>query len=512
MGCNEWSCGTGSGKVILPNDPSNNSVLSAIGVSGGVQLSWTYPTSNPYGVAYVNVFRGINEVFANAVLLAQTASSFYFDAIDDSEIRTYFYWIQIVSINGTEMETIGPVSAIPGSSIEKTIQGLTGRIDAGVLATSLRTEIDRITSLDALLKGEVENRTFRDSVVAEALGAVQASAGAALNQIVAETATRETADEALIDRVNLLMSSVDNTTAALLTEQITRAATDAALSQQITQAEVALGDQFASVQTNMAADIAVIDGKVHSLGALWTAKVTVNNLIGGFGVYNNGQIVEAGFDVDTFWVGRTGPDKIKPFIIDKGVVYINEGAINKLTFSKLRDESGSFVVQNGKVQAQYIQADQLVVNGAQITDGTITTAKIGEAEIDTLRIQGNAITVPLSVSHNTSGDVTSASADFGGGVVQLIMNASLNAAVTDRSIMTLYLYRDGALLTTQDFQLFEVGRMDTESATYVDYMGGGMLMHLDSPGSGSHYYRARAYINTGGASIKITLLALGVKR
>ena len=345
MGCNEWSCGTGSGEVILPNDPSNNSVLSAIGVSGGVQLSWTYPTNNPYGVAYVNVFRGINGVFANAVLLAQTASSFYFDAIDDSEIRTYFYWIQIVSINGTEMESIGPVSAIPESSIEKTIQGLTGRIDAGVLATSLRTEIDRITSLAALLNEEVENRTFRDSVVAEALGAVQASAGAALNQIVAETATRETADEALIDQVNLLMSSVDNTTAALLTEQTTRAATDAALSQQITQAEVALGDQFASVQTNMAADIAVIDGKVHSLGALWTAKVTANNLIGGFGVYNNGQTVEAGFDVDTFWVGRTSTNKTKPFIISEGITYIDK-------------------------------------------------AMIRTADIDTLKLKGNAVTIP----------------------------------------------------------------------------------------------------------------------
>jgi hypothetical protein len=87
---------------------------------------------------------------------------------------------------------------------------------------------------------------------------------------------------------------------------------------------------------------------------LYTAKLSVNGLIGGFGVYNDGTTVQAGFDVDEFWVGKTQANKRKPFIISGGVTYIDEAAIEKLTFTKLRDASGSFIVENGKVKADYL--------------------------------------------------------------------------------------------------------------------------------------------------------------
>lgn len=97
----------------------------------------------------------------------------------------------------------------------------------------------------------------------------------------------------------------------------------------------------------------------------------MNGLVGGFGIYNNGTEVQAGFDVDNFWIGRTNADKKKPFIISNGVVYIDESAIQKLTFSKLRDESGSFIVEGGKVKATYLDADNLNVRG-QVNVGAFT--------------------------------------------------------------------------------------------------------------------------------------------
>jgi hypothetical protein len=88
-------------------------------------------------------------------------------------------------------------------------------------------------------------------------------------------------------------------------------------------------------------------------------------LIGGFGVYNDGSTIQAGFDVDEFWVGKTQANKCYPFIISGGVTYIKEAAIEKLTFNKLRDESGSFIVENGKVKANYLSV-------TQITGGSFT--------------------------------------------------------------------------------------------------------------------------------------------
>ena len=116
---------------------------------------------------------------------------------------------------------------------------------------------------------------------------------------------------------------------------------------------------LAQAQTNLETHVSTVDGKVTEIGALWTAKVSVDGLIGGFGVYNDGRTVVAGFDVDQFWIGKSGVGVRKPFIVDSGYVYIDDAAINKLTFSKLRDESGSFIVQDGKVKANYLRVDSL---------------------------------------------------------------------------------------------------------------------------------------------------------
>jgi hypothetical protein len=123
-----------------------------------------------------------------------------------------------------------------------------------------------------------------------------------------------------------------------------------------------------------------VDGKVTQIGALYTVKVnTVTSdgvaLVGGFGIYNDGSTVQAGFDVDEFWVGNTQANKRKPFIISGGVTYIDEAAIEKLTFSKLRDTSGSFIVENGKVKADYLNVTQ--INGGTYTGYAWPTSGTG---------------------------------------------------------------------------------------------------------------------------------------
>lgn len=451
MGCNEFSCGTGLGSVVLPGDPSNNSILSAVPEFGGVTLSWSYPTTNPYAVAYVEVYRSISSSFLGATYLNRVSASFYFDAIPDTEIRKYYYWIVITSVNGTVGDPIGPASATPRASIEKTMLALTEKIDAGMLATSLRTEIDRITGLASLLDSETEARTLRDQVVAEALKAIQSDTGKALTYIAQETINRQTEDEALINSVDLIAAGIAEAQAAILNEQAVRVTKDTALAQQINQAEISLGDQVAAVQTSLSAEI---DQTKQTVGALWTAKMTVNGLVGGFGLSNNGSLVEAGFDVDRFWVGRTKSNKIKPFIIDGGITYINDAAINKLTFSKLRDETGSLIVTNGKVQAKYIHVDQLAVNAAQITDGTLNSARIGQASIDTLHIAGEAVTVPRFFS----GNVAAMNLGGGGGIIMYACDTSNS----DR-ICTFQMYVNGSLVHTQSAGARSDNGSDTDS-------------------------------------------------
>jgi len=366
MSCDDISCGTGGGNIPKPGDPSNNGVLTATPAFGGIDINWTFPTVNPFAVAYTTIYRALAPNFVGAILLApQVGGGFYYDPVEPGV--EYFYWITFVSINGTVGDVIGPVSAVAKSSIDKTIQDLTGRIDSSVLAQSLKAEIAHIGTVDTNLIKEIQDRALEDAVLAGNVNQVQEVADLSIAAVVQETTQRESADAAMVDAINLAYAQAGGATAAVQQEAIVRAAKDEALAQQITTTQTTLEGNIAQVQTNLQTQITATDGKVTSIGALYTAKVNVNGLIGGFGIYNDGTTVDAGFDVDTFWIGRTNADKKKPFIISGGQVFINDAVIEKLTFSKLRADDGSLIVEDGKLKAAYIDADNIVARAVDVT-------------------------------------------------------------------------------------------------------------------------------------------------
>ena len=108
-------------------------------------------------------------------------------------------------------------------------------------------------------------------------------------------------------------------------------------------------------------------------------------MIGGFGIHNDGAEVDAGFDVDRFWIGRTDSDKRKPFIIDGDVVYMNtamirkgsiqEGQLGPITIGKLRLDDGTPVTTvGGLIRADAIDADNLSVAEAATFYGFASSA------------------------------------------------------------------------------------------------------------------------------------------
>lgn len=80
---------------------------------------------------------------------------------------------------------------------------------------------------------------------------------------------------------------------------------------------------LASVQQLMQAYGTELEG----LGAMYTAKVESNGLVGGFGIYNDGNVVDAIFNVDTFGVGKLEGDGSTtvqmPFLISGNNIYFN---------------------------------------------------------------------------------------------------------------------------------------------------------------------------------------------
>jgi hypothetical protein len=410
-------CGTGDWTGPKPGDPDNYSILSAAPIFGGILVSWTYPTTNPYAVAHVLLYRGTAGSFATAAEIAVVSGNTYKDSLNPDVYTQYYYWIKIVSVNGTVGDVIGPASTVIGPIGDSTVEVLTGRIDSGVLAQSLRSEIANIIVVGQNLVGEIRDRIRDNAALAAAIDAVRSGAEESMTFLQHEVTQRKTSDSAMVAIIDTMAAAVDDNLAAIFEESQVRADADSAqsikttilfsesadnaaaisleamtrtdadsamasniitlfsqsganaaaildeqtvradafssLSSSLTTAQSAMNSAIASVQTNLQTTINTVNGRVTSIGALYTAKVSVNGLIGGFGIYNDGSSVDAGFDVDTFWIGRTGPDKVKPFIIDNGTVYINK-------------------------------------------------ARIRNADIDTLKIAGNAVTVPASGSTSCS--------------------------------------------------------------------------------------------------------------
>ncbi len=451
-----WVCGTGFGNFPKPGDPDSNVTLKATPAFGGIDVEWTYPAINPHAVAHVLLYRGTSDNADNAVRHAVVSGNFFYDKTTTATLIEYFYWIQIVSVNGTVSEMIGPASATARPAIDQMLELLTAEIDEGVLAPALKTEIGKIE----INRLEIDKELMALAQVDEALGV-------AYNEVVAfsqqsrallqeEVVARVSAEGALVTAINTVQAHSNDVSAAVQEETVARIHADESLSRQITTAQSQLGDQIASVQQTFETSIETVNGTVKEIGALYTARVDVNGLIGGFGVYNDGNIVEAGFDVDRFWIGRT-TNKVKPFIVEGGEVFMNEAVINELTFSKLRDESGSVVVENGRLKAEYVAVNSASIEDASITaakikdasidsakikdasistakiqDASIVTAKIGHAQVDTLQIAGNAVSASAFV------DATSLTVVIQGDVAQVHVvacvnfNATLNSGDTNR--------------------------------------------------------------------------------
>jgi hypothetical protein len=295
MTCSTNECGTGLGSVILPGDPSNNSVLTATPTFGGIDVSWSLPSDNPYGIAYVMVYRGLTSNFMTALQIAAAGGNTFFDKTPNNTIAEYYYWIKFVSVNGTVGELIGPAHAVARPTIDQVIEQLSERIDSSLLAQSLKTQLDRIELNAQAITTEAQSRVSANNAYSALLTQVQAGLSTLYSTVQTEITTRRDGDSTLASAINTAQST--------------------------------FGTNLATVQQTLQTNINTVSGKVTDIGALYTVKVDVNGLAGGFGVYNNGATIDAGFNVNNFWVGAPGKVGKYPFIISGNETFINNAVI-----------------------------------------------------------------------------------------------------------------------------------------------------------------------------------------
>lgn len=304
MTCSDNTCGTGVGTVILPGDPSGESIVTASPAFGGVEVSWTMPSTNPSAVAFTKVFRSYTSSFNAALVIASSGGDRFFDRFDWTTglAAVQYYWVVFVSINGTESVPHGPAAAVPRQTIDQIIENLTAQIDYSMLSVEMKTQVDK-ADLYQVAQESVNGLLSAEQVsIRDAIALVQSDLEESFVLISNEVTARQSAEQAFASSINTLA--------------------------------VATEENLATAQTSLQASIDSVTGDVS---AMYTAKLTVNGLVGGFGLANNGTSVEAGFDVDTFWVGRTAANKKKPFIIQNNEVFIDQAVIKNaaIDFAKI---------------------------------------------------------------------------------------------------------------------------------------------------------------------------------
>lgn len=498
--CAAGYCGVNR-PATLPGDPDNNIGITAVGAYGGIDVTWSVPGTNDHAIAYTMVYRSPHNLFEMAVLRSRVGGTFYFDALDD-DVTLYYYWVRNVTVNGTVMPPVGPASARAKPPIEKLLQQLTGKIDAGLLAQELKGDVERIYDLQNEIIAERTNRISANGIIENAISGLQIDVSGLDTAIQNETMQRVDDNEAIAAAMNVLYAAKEANNALILEEKVTRATADSALSLHIetvqaqsesnsaaitasaeayaddkealatqlntmvatafkvyrsdtmpvetseltfndndlwvdtsaisedddtpknkqyfwngtaweasedsgirgamaainteaTARATALGamteavedhvssinDEIASVSTTVGTAVGDIDDLKDYVGSKYSIVLKAGKklngsddgiLIGGFGLYNSGETVQAGFDVDEFWIGRTDGAGIKPFIIQNNTVYMNGAVINSLTIDKLRTASGGVIVENNKIKAEFLEVQQIDLSDYQTKTGTFS--------------------------------------------------------------------------------------------------------------------------------------------
>lgn len=349
---------------------------------------------------------------------------------------------------------------------------------------------DRLGAVEIVTRDEIFRRQTADEAELIARTQLGVRVGNAEAALVTETNARANADNAIITTTNTQFASV-NTNLSLVQNQVTNIANNvAAQASQISQVQAQVGNNATAIQQESTAR-ANADGELF---AKYSIKIDQNGYVSGYGLMStaNNSIPFSEFIVraDRFAIGSPSgpgiPVKV-PFIVKTVDSYVNG------VFSP----AGTYM------------------SNAFIENGTIRSAQIGLAEIDTLRVAGNAIVVPSSaISSSAIGvpnywlTVLEAQTDYGSNAPSLVIcTASVNVLALNSGSASSILVR-----ICQDNV---PGLMTCGISLAGGFSGVATLSDSFTSTAGTHSYQVQVYqgvgstaYNTGARNITI----IGAKR
>ncbi len=449
------------GDVVVPPAPT---VLTASGLFTDALLSWNQNTNTaPYGNhAFTEIWRSQAEDLSSAVLVGTTNAFIYTDKGLEYDF-TYYYWVRFVSTSNTPgpwsnmasattIENIGATMAalsesladLPGYDLLATGQNAAVVIKASS-EPSTRTDSSALgphdfwvdTDDSQVYTRNAANNAWvagRDATLVSVFGATSFTGStltAAMASAQADVITVTNAQSSTAASLSTLTTTVTNNnntlTSAINTEASIRSSADSTNATNISNLSstvinnnntlTASVNTLGTTTTNINGDLDamyVIQAETESNGSKSAAGMVIgSNANSGSGAQSYVQ-----FRADKFAIW-SGSSSTAPFIVDSGVVYIDQARIKDAAI--LDAKIGT--LNGGKIIANTITATQIAANtitATQILADTITATQIAANTITAGQIAANTITGnqinvdTLNVKHfdNVSTDIKSHTGSF----------------------------------------------------------------------------------------------------
>ena len=398
-------CGTGSNQITFPGDPNlNDSGLTAMATYVGVTLNWIVPARS-HAVAHVKVYRSTSAVAATAAKIGQVSGSYYFDPVENLQVGTrYYYWIRMVSINGTVGELIGPANAIVKGTVDQILDGMNGAINELLLTATLRSEIQKIGELEQIIEDEISDRLGFSDVLNGLYEGLDEELKAQGTLIYQKESERKTEDQALAVQISGLGANLNGQIGLIKDEQIAVinrvAGTEGLYSGLVSvtnQLDLKINGQEGSIQevTQLYTDLnGNIEGEYY-------VKLEANGAVGGFGLATEAGKSAFIVNANTFAIMDPESNDLDavttPFVVKDGVVGINTAVIGSAAIKMANieryiqssgfsdttpgwrlDQTGGFELRGagGKVLLKTTNA------GSTSWDGDVDNSQIGDIDFD----------------------------------------------------------------------------------------------------------------------------------
>lgn len=272
----------------------------------------------------------------------------------------------ILTLNTTTANQATAIIALETRTDETEVSITNLQMTTSTQATSLTSLITRVDGAESTIS-ELQTTTAEQATSLSTLGV---QIGNAESAIVAEQTARLNADNSITTSMTTQFSAIGSTVSGIQSTLTSTATQTTANANAITSLSSSVGGLSATISTNHAT-MTTITGQIN---ARYTTKVDINGYVSGYGIIAtaNNSTPESEFIVraDRFAIGSPSGPGITP----------------RTPFVVLTSTDAA-----GNPPGVYM--DMAVMKIA-----AITKAYIALAEVDTLRLAGNAVTIPAAVT------------------------------------------------------------------------------------------------------------------